>query len=117
MNTFFLFLILLLMLLMCEHACHVRVTYVLEASLEDLQLLAGEPSLGLHLLQSLGAMADGRQLQLILYAVWGGGGKQCTKREATRGGFTLTSSVGHLDRPDHLACVYILQNPTRGISY
>ena len=67
------------MLLMCEHACHVRVTYVLEASVEDLQLLAGEPSLGLHLLQSLGAMADGRQLQLILYAVWGGGRNRCLR--------------------------------------
>lgn len=45
-------------------------SYVLEAAVKDLQLLAGEAGLGLQLLQALGAVADGRQLQLILNAVW-----------------------------------------------
>lgn len=45
------------------------VSYVLEAAVEDLELLAGEAGLGLQLLQALGAMADCRQLQLIFDAV------------------------------------------------
>lgn len=44
--------------------------YVLEAAVQDLQLLAGEAGLGLELLQALGAMADGGQLQLVFNAVW-----------------------------------------------
>lgn len=44
-------------------------SYVLEAAVKDLQLLAGEAGLGLELLQALGAMADCRQLQLIFHAV------------------------------------------------
>lgn len=46
------------------------VSYVLEAAVKDLQLLAGEAGLGLQLLQALRAVAHGRQLQLILHAVW-----------------------------------------------
>lgn len=45
------------------------VSYVLEAAVKDLQLLAGEAGLGLQLLQALRAMADGGQLQLIFNAV------------------------------------------------
>lgn len=45
------------------------VSYVLEAAVEDLQLLAGEAGLVLQLLQALRAMAHGGQLQLILNAV------------------------------------------------
>lgn len=36
------------------------VSYVLEATVKDLQLLAGETCLGFELLQALGAMADCR---------------------------------------------------------
>lgn len=48
-------------------------SYVLEAAVQDLQLLAGETRLGFKLLQALGAMADCRQLELIFDAVWNRG--------------------------------------------
>lgn len=48
-------------------------SYILEAAVQDLQLLAGETCLGFKLLQALGAMADCRQLELIFDAVWNGG--------------------------------------------
>lgn len=48
------------------------ISYVLEATVKDLQLLAGETCLGLELLQALGAMADGGQFKLIFDAVWKG---------------------------------------------
>lgn len=56
-------------------------TYVLEASVEDLQLLAVEAGQSLQFLQTLGAMADGRQLQLIFHAVWRGGRRNLTHSE------------------------------------
>lgn len=43
---------------------------VLEASVQDLQLFAGELGLLLELLQPLGAVADGGELKLILDAVF-----------------------------------------------
>lgn len=48
-------------------------SYVLEATIQNLQLLAGETRLGFKLLQALGAMADCRQLELIFDAVWNRG--------------------------------------------
>ena len=36
------------------------VTYILEAAVKDLKLLAGETGLGFELFQALWAMADGR---------------------------------------------------------
>jgi len=46
-----------------------RGTHVLEASVQDLQLFAGELGLLLELLQPLRAVADGGELKLILNAV------------------------------------------------
>lgn len=45
------------------------VSYVLEAAVKDLQLLAGESRLGLQLFQALGAMPDRREFELIFNAV------------------------------------------------
>lgn len=61
--------------------------YVLEAAVQDLQLLAGEAGLGLQLLQALGAMADGGQLQLVFDAVWKEetGGREQGARRRRRG--------------------------------
>ena len=58
----------------CPSSC---VTYVLEAAVKDLQLLAGEAGLGFELLQALGAMADCGEFKLIFNAVWrrGRGGR------------------------------------------
>lgn len=55
-------------------------SYVLEAAVQDLQLLAGETRLGFKLLQALGAMADCRQLELIFDAVWNRGREKVRRR-------------------------------------
>lgn len=51
------------------HRAPLKATHVLEASVQDLQLFAGELGLLLELLQPLGAVADGGELKLILDAV------------------------------------------------
>lgn len=51
------------------------ITHIFEAAVKDLKLLAGEPCPSLELLQSLGAMANRRQLELIFNAVWRSGEK------------------------------------------
>lgn len=51
------------------HRAPPRATHVLEASVQDLQLFAGELGLLLELLQPLGAVADSGELKLILDAV------------------------------------------------
>lgn len=61
-------------------------SYVLEAAVEDLQLLAGEAGLGLELLQALGAMADCRQLQLIFNAVCKEEASRCEQKAGRQRG-------------------------------
>lgn len=67
------------------------VSYVLEAAVKDLQLLAGEAGLGLELLQALGAVANGRQLQLIFNAVWKTETSRCEQKPRKRGSATAAS--------------------------
>lgn len=56
------------------HREQVKVTYILEATVKDLQLFAGEACLSFELLQALWAMAYRGEFQLIFNAVWRGGG-------------------------------------------
>lgn len=67
------------------------VSYVLEAAVKDLQLLAGEAGLGLELLQALRAMADCRQFQLIFNAVCKEETSRCEQKPRKHGSATAAS--------------------------